>query len=153
MPAQESASSTATPSTAPAPKLADQVQDFIKEQSPELKRQLDSVNALVNHPLSKAGATLVQDQEFTSAVSRISNAHGGTRFLAYEGVLLILVWIFRAWRLSKSNTLLPRLLTQAWIGAVYWILAITVVPWLVWGEAFRTALGHLVKVALRQFLA
>ena len=151
MPAQESASSTSTP--APAPKLADQVQEFLKAQSPELKKQIDSMNAVMNHPLTKVGSTLVQDQEFTSAVSQMTGSHGGTRFLAYEGVLIVLVWAFRAWRLSKSNTLLPRLLTQAWIGAIYWILAITVVPWLVWGDAFRTALSHLVRVALRQFLA
>ena len=137
----------------PAPALMNSVQTFLKEQSPELKKQLDTVNALIEHPLTKFGTTLMQDHEFTASVTRIAEGHNGTQFAIYEGVLIVALWIFRAWRLTKSNTLLARLWTQAWIGVLFWVFAITVVPTLVWGEAFRTAFGHLIRVALRQFLA
>jgi len=137
----------------PAPDLMNSVQALIKEQSPELKKQLDAVNALMEHPMTKLSATLMQDHEFTASVTRIAESHSGTQFALYEGVLIGALWIFRAWRLTKSNTLLARLWTQAWIGLLFWALAITVVPTLVWGEAFRTAFGHLIRVALRQFLA
>lgn len=145
MPAQES------PSPA-APKFTDQVQDFIKEQSPELKKQIDTLNALRSHPVVKVGTELVQDSEFSSALSQMAGGNRAAQFLAYEAILLVAVWIVRAWRLSKSNTLLPRLWTQAWIGAVYWAAALTVVPWLVWGDSFRTVLSHLLRSVLRHVL-
>jgi len=142
-----------TPTPTPPPVLMNSVQTFLKEQSPELKKQLDTVNALIEHPMTKLGTTLMQDHEFTASVTRIAESHSGTQFAVYEGVLIVALWIFRAWRLTKSNTLLARLWTQAWIGVLFWILALTAVPALVWGEAFRTAFGHLIRVVLRQFLA
>ena len=131
----------------------EQVQEFVKEQSPALKKQIDRANLVMEHPLTKVGTTLMNDSEFTGSLSRIVGGHSATQFLTYEAVLVVAIWVVRAWRLSKSNTLIARLWTQAWIGAVFWVFAAGVVPYLVWGDAFRTATSHLIRVALRQFLA
>jgi hypothetical protein len=140
-----------------APEAAKQtpseITGFLKAQSPELKEKIESIERFMENPVVKVGGTLVQDQEFTLSFGKIIESHRGSSLLAYEGVLILVLWGFRAWRLGKVNTLLARMWTQAWVALLYWVLALVVVPSLVWGESYRTVLSHSARAVLRHFLA
>jgi hypothetical protein len=153
---------TPTPTTSPydpaAPvvydlKLSKDAEEWFKTLSPGLFENYKQIEGTWNHPLTQFSITLVRDPEFRSAVSEIYGKHNSATFYGYELSWIILVWILRAWRLSKSPTWLTRLWTQAWISMVFWVGSILVVPILVWGEAYRTVLSHFLKAIFKHFLA
>ena len=125
---------------------------WLKSLSPELKGNLDQMQKLWVHPVTQFGVTLGRDSEFMASLNQINESHRSTQLYAYEAVLLVLLWIFRAWKLSKVSTLWSRLWTQAWIGAVFWFLALVGIPGVIWGEAYRTALSHFARAFLKHFL-
>jgi hypothetical protein len=43
--------------------------------------------------------------------------------------------------------------TQAWVAALFWVLAVFLVPFLVWGGAYGTLLSHLVRAFIKHILA
>lgn len=99
------------------------------------------------------GLTLSRDDAFLGAIGSITKNPKASEFLAYEGALLLVLWAFRAWRLSKVNTLFRQILTQAWISVAYWVVALFLIPSFIWGEHFRVALSHLFRAVLRHFLS
>ena len=111
----------------------------------------DQIQKTWNAPLTQFTLTLVQDTELKGAASEIAMSHLYSQFFAYEAALIVLVWILRAWRLSKAPTWLTKLWTQAWIALLYWIVAAFLIPGIIWGAAYRTVLVHLVKAVFLHF--
>jgi hypothetical protein len=105
-----------------------------------------------SNPVAKIGATLIQDHDFTASILKMADPGTVGQFLAIEFVLVLALWGFRAKKLAQLETLPKKMLAQAWISGLYWLLAMGVVPGLVWGKAFWTAVGHFMRVALRQIL-
>jgi hypothetical protein len=136
-----------------AKQTTSEIATFLKAQSPELKARIEAIEHFMDHPVAKVGGTLVQDQEFTSSFGKLLDSGKGSTLLAYEAVLILVLWGFRAWRLGKVNTLFARLLTQAWIAVLYWVLALVVVPSVLLGESYRVVLTHSARALLRQILS
>jgi hypothetical protein len=114
--------------------------------------KVPGVEKVLDLPVIKFGETLIQEHGVVVALERIGESQSGASLIAYEVILILVLWMARAWRLSKVNTLLTQFWTQAWIAGVYWILALAIVPSLVWGESYRTLLSHLVRAVLRRVL-
>ncbi len=148
-----SASPAVTPSPASGPSFTKEAESWLKSLGPDFKNDLEQIQKIWNHPATRVGWTLSQDQEFVSSLNQIRDSHRSNVFYAYELVLILILWTVRAWRLSKAATWLGRMWTQAWIASVFWFMALILVPGLVWGEAFRTVLSHLVRAILRHFIA
>ncbi len=126
----------------------------LKDTALAVANSVDS-NTFANpipNPVAKIGATLIQDHDFTSSVLQMADLGTVGQFLAVEFVLVLALWGFRAKKLAQLETLPKKMLAQAWISGLYWLLAIGIVPGLVWGKAFWTAIGHFMRVALRQIL-
>ena len=94
---------------------------------------------------------LVKDPQVQMAWNEVVQQHKGTLFLGYEIGWILIIWIIKAWRLTKAMTLFSRLWTQAWIGIVFWVVSATVVPILVWDGAYQTLLGQVMKALLKHF--
>lgn len=134
-------------------KLSKDAEEWLKTVSPGLFQNYDQIQTLWNAPATQFAITLMNDGEFRTAAEQIQNSHLSGQLLGYEFVLLLVLWVFRAWRLSKVSTFFTRMWTQAWIAALYWVVALFVVPGFVWGEAYRTVLSHLAKAVFRHFIA
>ncbi len=134
-------------------RISKDAEEWLKTLSPSTFASYDQIQKTWNAPLTQFTLTLVQDTELKGAVSEIAGSHLYREFFAYEAVLILLIWILRAWRLSKVNTWLTRLWTQAWIALLYWVSAVFLIPGLVWGAAYRTVLSHLTKAVFRHFFA
>lgn len=145
-------SATQTASTAVA-SLNQNVKEVISQVSPEMKANFEQLERLWNHPVTRFGVELTKDQAFTGALESIRESHATTQLMAFEGILIGILWAFRAWRLGKVNTLLMRMWTQAWVAALFWVLAVFLVPFLVWGGPYGTLLSHLVRAFIKHILA
>jgi hypothetical protein len=156
------ANPTATPHLAATPvsavpilhelRISKDAEEWLKTLSPGLFQNYDDLQRTWNAPLTQFTITLVQDSEFKQASQKIYESHLGSQLVSYELVLILILWIIRAWRLSKVSTWLLRIWTQLWIAALYWLLAMFLVPYLVWGDAYRILLKELSKAILRHFI-
>ncbi len=125
--------------------------EWLKTLSPYYLQTNEDLEKLWGTPVAQFSLTLLQDPEFKNACDQMSAAHARPTLISYELVLILLLWIFRSWRLSKVETVLKRVWTQAWIGFVFWALAIFAVPSLVYGSAYETALKEIFRAILRHF--
>jgi hypothetical protein len=132
-------------------RISKDAEEWLKTLSPSLFQNYDDVQKTWNAPLTQFTITVVQDAEFKQASQQIYDSHLGPRLIGYELVLILVLWILRAWRLSKASTWLLRIWTQAWISVLYWVLAVFLVPYLVWGDSYRIVLKELSKAILRHF--
>lgn len=133
--------------------LSKDAEQWLRTLSPGMFDNYQQIQGTWNHPFTQFSITLVRDPQFRQAVTEIHGKNTGNAFYGYELSWIILVWILRAWRLSKSPTWLTRLWTQAWVSVVFWIGALFIVPTILWGEAYRTVLSHLAKAFFKHFLA
>jgi hypothetical protein len=131
--------------------LPKEAEEWLQALSPGTFKNYQDIQGTWNHPLTQFSITLVNDPLFTGAVSEMAQQHAMAKYLGYEAILIIFIWIVRAWRLSKASTFLTRLWAQAWVGALFWVLSVAAVPFLVWGTAYRTAVNELIKAAIRHF--
>jgi hypothetical protein len=106
---------------------------------------------LMNTPVGKFALTMAKDPDFRQSATEIAQKFNKTTFLGYEFAWIIVIWVFRSWRLTKVNTLLTRLWTQAWVGMVFWWGALTLIPWVLWGKSYQTALASLIRGLIHQF--
>ena len=131
--------------------LSKDAEDWLKTISPSLFQNYDSVQRVWNAPVTQFGLTLMQDAEFKAATQQISDSHLGSHFAIDELALILIFWIFRAWRLGKVSTWLLRMWTQAWIGFFFWTFSFFLVPYLVWGDAYMVVVKQIFKAILRHF--
>ncbi len=108
---------------------------------------------VVESATASAVLSLSGDEAFLGAIGGIAKNPKGTELIAYEGVLILALWAFRSWKLSKVNTLFRQMLTQAWIAVAYWLVALFAIPSFLWGEQYRIALSHFFRALLRHFLS
>ena len=134
-------------------KLSKDAEEWLRSVGPNYFQSYEQIEQLWNAPSTQFAVTCLNDTELQGAVKQIRDSHRMDQFLGYELVLILILWTFRAWRLSKMSTFFTRIWTQAWISAVYWFAAIFLIPCLVWGEAYRTVIAHLAKALFRHFLA
>jgi hypothetical protein len=132
-------------------RISKDAEEWLKTLSPGIFQNYDDLQKTWNAPLTQFTITLVQDADFKLASQQIYNSHLGSTLVSYELVLILVLWIIRSWRLGKASTWLLRIWTQAWIAVVYWLLAVFLVPYLVWGDAYRILLKQISKAILRHF--
>ncbi len=149
----ESTQIQAPPPFAHELKISKDAEEWLKSVSPVLFRNYDQIQKTWNAPTTQFAISLAQDTEFSEALIQVRDTSKGPQLIGYELVLVLLLWIFRAWRLSKVSTLLTRIWTQAWIGLLFWFSAVFIVPGFVFGEAYRTILSHLFKAMIRHFFS
>jgi hypothetical protein len=155
------ADSTATPAqtSTPAPaiplahelRISKDASEWLKTLSPGYFQTNEDIEKAWSAPQTQFTLTLLKDPEFKQAKDQIRDAHLGDQLIGYELVFILLLWIFRAWRLGKAATLLTRIWTQAWIAVVFWLIAIFGIPWIVYGNAYQTILKVIGKAFARHF--
>jgi hypothetical protein len=132
-------------------RISKDAEDWLKTLSPNWFQNHDEIQHFWSTPGSQFTLTLLADPEFKAATDQMIAANLCSRAVSYELVLILLLWIFRPLRLAKASSWLLRIWTQAWISVVFWVLALVAVPWLVWGQAYLTALKEIFKAFLRHF--
>jgi hypothetical protein len=134
-------------------KLSKDAEEWLKTISPGLFQNYQQIQTAWNYPLTQFSLTLMGDPQFRSSVAEMYGKHALGTYFGYELCWIVLVWILRAWRVGRAATWLKKLWTQAWIGIVFWIGSIAAIPFLVWGDSYRTAMSHLAKAIFKHFLA
>jgi hypothetical protein len=134
-------------------KVSKDAEEWLRGLSPDLFKNYESIEKLWNHPLTQFGLTLGKDAEFKAGIQKMAREEAGARLIGFELFLILVLWVVRAWRLGKASTWLTRFWTQAWVGGLYWLSALFLVPALVYGEGFRITLAQLIRAAIRHFFA
>jgi len=133
-------------------RISKDAEEWLKTLSPGLFQNYDDLQKTWNAPFTQFTITLAQNPDFKQASQHIYESHLGSSLISYELVLILVLWIIRAWRLGKAATWLLRIWTQAWISVVYWLLGVFLVPYLVWGDSYRIVLKEISKAFLRHFV-
>ena len=94
-------------------------------------------------------SVITKDSQVAASLQEMGQQHKLGMFAGYELAWIVLIWVFRAWRLTKAGTLLTRIWTQAWIAVLFWIMALTSVPLLVWGGAYQGFLSQVIKLTIK----
>ena len=132
------------------PVLPKQAEDWLKSVIPGA---FSNGQSLQGHPLMQFSITLGKDQQFREAVEDISKNFQKTSVLGYEIAWVLLIWILRAWRLSKAGSWLTRIWVQAWVAVIFWWGSLFLVPWLLWGKSYQTVLATAFRAFIHQFWA
>lgn len=133
------------------PPLPKEAQEWLKTISPGLFENYQQLETTWNHPLTQFSVTLVRDPAFRGAVSEINQKFQKNAFLGYELAWVLLIWILRAWRLSKAGTWLTRIWVQAWVASIFWTGCLFIVPWLLWGKSYQMVLATVIRAFIHQF--
>ena len=131
--------------------LPKEAEEWLQALSPATFKSYQDIQGTWNHPLTQLSITLVNDPLFTGALSEMGASHAGARWMGYEAILVLFIWTLRAWRLSKTSTFLTRMRAQAWVGLLFWVMSIALVPLFVWGMAYQIAMNQLLKALIRHF--
>ena len=102
-------------------------------------------------PTTQFSVSLVRDPQVKASWDQI-RAQKPSILLTYELVWILLIWIFRAWRLQKSGTWLLRIWTQAWIAVLSVLGAVLVIPILAWGEPVQKLFAQVAKAFIQHFM-
>lgn len=132
----------------PLPKEAE---DWLKNLSPGLFENYQQMQSTWNHPVTQFGVTLVRDPAFRGAIGEINQKFQKNALLGYEIGWVLLIWIVRAWRLSKTGTWLTKIWVQAWVSVLFWWGALFMVPWLLWGKSYQMVLATVFRAFIHQF--
>ncbi len=108
---------------------------------------------LKSQPLSQFSLILVRDPAFRGAMSEINQKYQKNALLGYEAIWILLIWIFRSWRLTKAGTWLTRIWVQAWVSMIFWWGFLFLVPWLLWGKSYQMVLATVFRALIHQFWA
>lgn len=124
------------------PPIPKEAQEWLKSQG---------LDQALNHPLSQFSLVLVSDPAFRGAVGEINQKFHKNTVIGYEIAWILLIWVFRAWRLTKAGTWLTRIWTQAWVSVVFWWGVLFLVPWLLWGKSYQMLLSTVIRALIHQF--
>jgi hypothetical protein len=103
--------------------------------------------------LGKMGMVLVKDPAFLKAYESIHQSFKPNILMGYFAGWVLLIWILRAWRLSKSPTWLTRIWTQFWVSVVSWWGILFMIPWVLWGKSYQMFMATLFRAMIHQFWA
>lgn len=133
------------------PPLPKEAQEWLKAFSPGMFENYQQMEQTWNHPVTQFSVLLVRDPAFRGSLSEISQKFQKSTFLGYEFTWILVIWILRAWRLSKSGTWLTRIWTQAWVSILFWWGCLFLVPWLLWGKSYQMMLATVFRALIHQF--
>jgi hypothetical protein len=136
---------------APPPPLPKEAEGWMKTLSPGLFENYQQMETLWNHPAAQFSVMLVKDPAFRGAVTEINQKFQKNTVLGYELAWVLLIWILRAWRLSKAGTWLTRIWVQLWVSQLFWAGALFLVPWLLWGKSYQMVLATVFRALIHQF--
>lgn len=129
-----------------------EIEKFVGDLEPEVLKDLRELQQAAEHPAAQFAITLAKDPDFKDAALKLYQSHQHSTLLMYEILLVILFWVIRAWRLSKTSTWVQKLWVQAYLGIIFWFLVLLVLPYFVYQEPFKVVLSGLVKATIRHFL-
>ncbi len=132
------------------PPLPPEAETWLKAFSPGLFDNYQQIQGTWNHPLTQFTVVLVRDPAFRGSVSEISAKFDKSTVLGYEIGWVLLIWILRAWRLSKSGTWLTRIWVQLWVASIFWTGSLYLVPWLLWGKSYQMLLATVFRALAQQ---
>ena len=109
--------------------------------SPELAEKLQYAQKLLDNPVTRKYIRVLSDPKVQQDIHVLINNPERTAFLAWEFAWIIVMFLFKAWRLTKSKRLISIIFTQLWtlclfLGGVFYL-----VPRAVFGDDF-TRLAH-----------
>lgn len=104
--------------------------------SPELAEKLQYAQKLLDNPLTKKYIRVLSDPKVQQDIHVLINNPQRAAFLGWEFAWIIVMFIFKAWRLTKSKRLVSIIFTQFWtlclfLGGVFYL-----VPRAVFGDDF-----------------
>lgn len=95
----------------------------------------------------------LQAQDVMAWITQIYMTQKGLTVLGYEFAWLILFWTLLPWRLSMGQGWIGRLWTQSWVGVIYWVGAIYLIPASQWGDPYRNLVSFSLKAVFKMLLA
>ena len=135
------------------PPLPKEAQEWIKAINPALFENYQQMEHFWNNPAVQFSVVLVKDPEFRGAMGEINQKFQKNTVLGYEIAWVLLIWILRAWRLSKAGTWLTRIWVQLWVSVFFWWGGLFLVPWLLWGKSYQMLLSTVFRALIHQFWA
>lgn len=135
------------------PPLPPEAQVWLKNFSPGLFDSYQQIESTWNHPLTQFSVTLVRDPDFRGAMNEIGQKFQKSEVLGYELLWILVIWILRAVRLGKAGTWLTRIWIQAWVSMLFWWGSLFLIPWILWGKAYRMVLATVFRALIHQFWA
>lgn len=109
----------------------------------ESNQKIDWIRNFFNHPVIRALYQFFSSQKFMQAASKIVQ-HPHKIYVVYaELILFLIMMLYRAWRTSviPKSSWTRILWLHFYTSIVYLALAMTLVPWIVFGEPYRQILG------------
>lgn len=135
------------------PPLPKEAENWLQMVSPGLFENYKQMEGTWNHPLTQFTVVLVRDPSFRGAVNEISDKFQKNTVIGYEITWVLLIWILRAWRLSKAGTWLTRIWVQLWVAVIFWTGSLVLVPWLLWGKSYQMVMATVFRALIHQFWA
>ena len=119
----------------------------------EWSQWLKSMNldSAAQHPIGQVGLTLVKDPAFRQAYSEVQQGFQLNLTLGYLGAWILIIWILRAWRMSKADTWLTRIWTQLWVSILSWRGILFLIPGILWGKSYQMLLATAFRAVIHQF--
>jgi len=104
------------------------------------------LQALLQSPMAQKMGSLMTNPEFTRSADAVIQ-HPNRMMLLYCNIGLVLtMFVFRAWRYSKTNHWARKLWINVYSGIFLWGMVAVVVPRIVLGEPYFTMLGTFYRV-------
>lgn len=133
------------------PPLPKEVEGWLSTFAPGMFDNYQQVAGTWNHPLTQFSVVLVRDPVFRGSLSEIHSKFDKNAVFGYELGWVLLIWILRAWRLSKAGTWLTRIWVQAWVASIFWAGFLFFVPWLLWGKSYQMLVATVFRAMIHQF--
>lgn len=120
--------------------IAREFAEFEKEAEKLLKQVEERTKTIDTSPIGDVrvkAMTLAADEKFLNSVTDLWKHPKRETLLWIELGFLIVMFLFKAWRQSKTSHWFKRLLIGFVIGWITWAIAILVIPYFVLGEPFK----------------
>ena len=111
----------------------------------EASGPLGQFQSLLESPVVRKLGRLIANRDFTQSADQLLQHPGRMTLLYCEIALLLFMYVFRAWRFSKSTHWAGRLWTNFYSGVAFWGLSSIALPRIVLGESYFRMLGAVIE--------
>jgi hypothetical protein len=133
-------------------KISPDAEEWLKTLAPGTFEDYHQIELLWNRPTVQFAITLAHDDQFSQALGEMRKKESVGALMGWEIAWVVLIWVFRAWRLSKVETVFLKIWTQLWVSVIFWVGFFVLVPYLAYGQAYVTVMSHLFRAFLKHFL-
>jgi hypothetical protein len=116
---------------------------------PELAQKLEFAQKYLNNPFVQKYMKILTDPVIQKDVDVLAKHPRRMALLEWELGWVVLMFFFKAWRLTKSKGVMSMLFTQFWTFALFVFGILFLIPRLVIGEPYAQFVRDLIQVIQR----